>query len=294
MHIGLIGLGKMGFNMRERLRNGGISVTGFDPNPDVTDVQTLDELVQTVPEPRIIWVMVPAGAATEAVIGELGGKLSPGDLVIDGGNSRFTEDQKHSALLAERGIRFADCGVSGGVWGLDNGYGLMVGGEQEDIQRALPVFDALRPDGERADSFVHVGGVGAGHYSKMVHNGIEYGLMQAYAEGYQLLEAKDIIKDLPGTFRAWQKGTVVRSWLLDLMVKALDEDPGLRTIGDYVEDSGEGRWTVEEAIANAVPTPVITAALFARFASREDSSPAMKMVSALRHQFGGHATKPAA
>ena len=284
----------MGFNMRERLRNGGISVTGFDPNPDVTDVQTLDELVQTVPEPRIIWVMVPAGAATEAVIGELGVKLSPGDLVIDGGNSRFTEDQKHSALLAERGIRFADCGVSGGVWGLDNGYGLMVGGEPEDIQRALPVFDALRPDGERVDSFVHVGGVGAGHYSKMVHNGIEYGLMQAYAEGYQLLEAKDIIKDLPGTFRAWQKGTVVRSWLLDLMVKALDEDPGLRTIGDYVEDSGEGRWTVEEAIANAVPTPVITAALFARFASREDSSPAMKMVSALRHQFGGHATKPAA
>ncbi|MFJ4029409.1 phosphogluconate dehydrogenase (NAD(+)-dependent, decarboxylating) [Paenarthrobacter sp. NPDC089989] len=294
MHIGLIGLGKMGFNMRERLRKGGVTVTGFDPNPDVTDVQSLDELLQSVPAPRIIWVMVPAGAATEAVIGELGEKLSPGDLVIDGGNSRFTEDQKHSELLAARGVRFADCGVSGGVWGLENGYGLMVGGDTEDIQRAMPVFDALRPDGERADSFVHVGGVGAGHYSKMVHNGIEYGLMQAYAEGYQLLEAKDIITDLPGTFRAWQKGTVVRSWLLDLMVKALDEDPGLRTIGDYVEDSGEGRWTVEEAIANAVPTPVITAALFARFASREDSSPAMKMVSALRHQFGGHATRPAA
>ncbi|MFJ4169582.1 phosphogluconate dehydrogenase (NAD(+)-dependent, decarboxylating) [Paenarthrobacter sp. NPDC089714] len=294
MHIGLIGLGKMGFNMRERLRKGGVTVTGFDPNPDVTDVQSLDELLQTVPAPRIIWVMVPAGAATEAVIGELGEKLSSGDLVIDGGNSRFTEDQKHSELLAARGIRFADCGVSGGVWGLENGYGLMVGGDTEDVQRAMPVFDALRPEGERADSFVHVGGVGAGHYSKMVHNGIEYGLMQAYAEGYQLLEAKDIITDLPGTFRAWQKGTVVRSWLLDLMVKALDEDPGLRTIGDYVEDSGEGRWTVEEAIANAVPTPVITAALFARFASREDSSPAMKMVSALRHQFGGHATRPAA
>ncbi|MFK0003651.1 phosphogluconate dehydrogenase (NAD(+)-dependent, decarboxylating) [Paenarthrobacter sp. NPDC090522] len=294
MHIGLIGLGKMGFNMRERLRKGGVTVTGFDPNPDVTDVQSLDELLQTVPAPQIIWVMVPAGAATEAVIGELGEKLSSGDLVIDGGNSRFTEDQKHSELLAARGIRFADCGVSGGVWGLENGYGLMVGGDTEDVQRAMPVFDALRPEGERADSFVHVGGVGAGHYSKMVHNGIEYGLMQAYAEGYQLLEAKDIITDLPGTFRAWQKGTVVRSWLLDLMVKALDEDPGLRTIGDYVEDSGEGRWTVEEAIANAVPTPVITAALFARFASREDSSPAMKMVSALRHQFGGHATRPAA
>jgi 6-phosphogluconate dehydrogenase len=183
--------------------------------------------------------------------------------------------------------------VSGGVWGLQNGYGLMAGGDAADIERALPVFDALRPAGERADSFVHVGGIGAGHYAKMVHNGIEYGLMQAYAEGYELLAAKDIVDDRPGTFRAWQKGTVVRSWLLDLMVKALDEDPGLESISDYVEDSGEGRWTVEEAIANAVPAPAITAALFARFSSREDNSPAMKMVSALRHQFGGHATRPA-
>jgi 6-phosphogluconate dehydrogenase len=213
--------------------------------------------------------------------------------VIDGGNSRFTEDQKHGELLAAKGIHFADCGVSGGVWGLQNGYGLMAGGDAADIERALPVFDALRPEGDRADSFVHVGGIGAGHYAKMVHNGIEYGLMQAYAEGYQLLASKDIISDLPGTFRAWQKGTVVRSWLLDLLVKALDEDPGLQNIDDYVEDSGEGRWTVEEAIANAIPAPAITAALFARFESREDSSPAMKMVSALRHQFGGHATRPA-
>ncbi|WP_159708890.1 phosphogluconate dehydrogenase (NAD(+)-dependent, decarboxylating) [Arthrobacter sp. 18067] len=294
MHIGLIGLGKMGFNMRQRLRNSGVEVTGYDPNPDVTDAASLDQLLAAVPSPRIIWVMVPAGAVTEAVIAELSAKLTPGDLVIDGGNSRFTEDQKHSELLAANGIKFADCGVSGGIWGLENGYGLMVGGERADIERALPVFDALRPGGERADSFVHVGGVGAGHYSKMVHNGIEYGLMQAYAEGYQLLESKAIITDLPGTFRAWQKGTVVRSWLLDLLVRALEEDPGLRNIGDYVEDSGEGRWTVEEAIANAIPTPVITAALFARFASREESSPAMKMVSALRHQFGGHATRPAA
>jgi 6-phosphogluconate dehydrogenase len=294
MHIGLIGLGKMGFNMRERLRKAGMRVTGYDPNPDVTDVASVDELIANVPAPRIVWVMVPAGAATEAVITELSGKLTRGDLVIDGGNSRFTEDRKHSELLAGHGIGFVDCGVSGGVWGLQNGYGLMAGGDAADIERALPVFDALRPDGERADSFVHAGGIGAGHYSKMVHNGIEYGLMQAYAEGYQLLESKDIITDLPGTFRAWQKGTVVRSWLLDLLVKALDEDPGLRNIDDYVEDSGEGRWTVEEAIANAIPTPVITAALFARFASREDSSPAMKMVSALRHQFGGHASKPAA
>ncbi|WP_426005002.1 phosphogluconate dehydrogenase (NAD(+)-dependent, decarboxylating) [Paenarthrobacter sp. NyZ202] len=293
MHIGLIGLGKMGFNMRERMRNGGIEVTGYDRNPDVTDVASVDELIAALPTPRLVWVMVPAGAVTDAVVTELGEKLAEGDLVIDGGNSRFTEDQKHGAVLAGKGIRFVDCGVSGGVWGLQNGYGLMAGGAEEDIEFAMPVFDALRPEGERADSFVHVGGVGAGHYAKMVHNGIEYGLMQAYAEGYELLAAKDIVKDLPGTFRAWQKGTVVRSWLLDLMVKALDEDPGLASIDDYVEDSGEGRWTVEEAIANAVPAPAITAALFARFASREDVSPAMKMVSALRHQFGGHATRPA-
>jgi 6-phosphogluconate dehydrogenase len=278
--------------MRERMRNGGIEVTGFDRNPEVTDVASVDELIAALPTPRLVWVMVPSGAITDAVVTELGEKLSPGDMVIDGGNSRFTEDQKHAAALAEKNIRFADCGVSGGVWGLQNGYGLMAGGADEDIELAMPVFDALRPEGERADSFVHVGGVGAGHYAKMVHNGIEYGLMQAYAEGYELLAAKDIVKDLPGTFRAWQKGTVVRSWLLDLMVKALDEDPGLASIDDYVEDSGEGRWTVEEAIANAVPAPAITAALFARFASREDNSPAMKMVSALRHQFGGHATRP--
>ncbi|MGO4187733.1 phosphogluconate dehydrogenase (NAD(+)-dependent, decarboxylating) [Pseudarthrobacter sp. TAF60_1] len=293
MHIGLIGLGKMGFNMRERLRKGGIEVTGFDRNAEVTDVATVDELIAAVPAPRLIWVMVPSGEITDAVISELGNKLDAGDLVIDGGNSRFTEDQKHGAALAEKGVRFADCGVSGGVWGLQNGYGLMAGGDAADIEYALPVFDALRPDGERADSFVHVGGIGAGHYAKMVHNGIEYGLMQAYAEGYELLAAKEIVDDLPGTFRAWQKGTVVRSWLLDLMVKALEEDPGLASIDDYVEDSGEGRWTVEEAIANAVPAPAITAALFARFSSREDNSPAMKMVSALRHQFGGHATRPA-
>ncbi|ASN53585.1 phosphogluconate dehydrogenase (NAD(+)-dependent, decarboxylating) [Sinomonas sp. R1AF57] len=293
MHIGLIGLGKMGFNMRERLRRGGIEVTGYDRNPDVTDVASVDELIASVPAPRTIWVMVPAGKVTDAVIAELSEKLTPGDLVIDGGNSRFTEDQRHGELLTSKGIRFVDCGVSGGVWGLENGYGLMAGGAPEDIERAMPLFDALRPEGERADSFVHVGDVGAGHYAKMVHNGIEYGLMQSYAEGYQLLASKDIITDLPGTFRAWQKGTVVRSWLLDLVVKALEEDPGLVNIDDYVEDSGEGRWTVEEAIANAIPAPAITAALFARFESRTDSSPAMKMVSALRHQFGGHATRPA-
>jgi 6-phosphogluconate dehydrogenase len=291
MHIGLIGLGKMGFNMRQRLRSAGIDVTGFDRNPEVSDAASVEELVAALPQPRIIWVMVPAGAATDSVITELAGRLEAGDLVVDGGNSRFTEDQRHEALLAGRGIGFVDVGVSGGVWGLANGYGLMAGGSAGHVQVLLPVFDALRPEGPREESFVHVGDVGAGHYAKMVHNGIEYGLMQAYAEGYELLEAKDIVKDVPGTFRAWQKGTVVRSWLLDLMVKALQEDPGLGQVAGYVEDSGEGRWTVEEAIANEVPAPAITAALFARFASRQEDSPAMKMVAALRNQFGGHAVR---
>lgn len=293
VHIGLVGLGKMGFNMRARLREANIEVTGFDRNPDVTDVPDLAGLVAAVPAPRLIWVMVPSGDITNSVITELSEHMEAGDLIVDGGNSRFTEDQRHSSLLAEKNIGFMDVGVSGGVWGLKNGYGLMAGGSVEHVEWAMPILDVLRPEGDRADSFVHVGGVGAGHYAKMVHNGIEYGLMQAYAEGYELLAKKEIIQDLPGTFRAWQKGTVVRSWLLDLMVKALDEDPGLASIDDYVEDSGEGRWTVEEAIANAVPAPAITAALFARFSSREDNSPAMKMVSALRQQFGGHATKPA-
>jgi 6-phosphogluconate dehydrogenase len=294
MHIGLIGLGRMGFNMRQRLWDGGIEVTGYDRNPEVSDTATVDEMIRALPVPRIVWVMVPAGEVTDTVITELAGKLSAGDLVIDGGNSKFTEDQKHEALLAERRIGFIDVGVSGGVWGLANGYGLMAGGSADRVQAAMPVFDALRPEGPREESFAHVGDVGAGHYAKMVHNGIEYGLMQAYAEGYELLEAKDIIKDVPGTFRAWQKGTVVRSWLLDLMVKALDEDPGLSQVSGYVEDSGEGRWTVEEAIEHGVPAPAITAALFARFASRQDDAPAMKMVAALRNQFGGHAVrKPA-
>ncbi len=293
MHIGLIGLGKMGFNMRARLRDANIEVTGYDRNPEVTDVPSIAELVNALPAPRIIWVMVPAGEVTDGVVNELSGLLERGDMIIDGGNSRFTEDQKHGATLAEKGIRFVDCGVSGGVWGLSNGYGLMAGGEAADIAAAMPVFDALRPAGTRSESFVHVGDIGAGHYAKMVHNGVEYGLMQSYAEGYELLMAKGIIKDVPGTFAAWQKGTVVRSWLLDLMVKALEEDPDLSQIAGFVDDSGEGRWTVEEAIANSVPAPAITAALFARFVSRQDDSPAMKMVSALRNQFGGHATKPA-
>jgi len=292
MHIGLIGLGKMGNNMRARMREHGIEVTGYDPNPEVSDVADLAALAAALPTPRIVWVMVPSGEITTSVITELNEVLEEGDLVIEGGNSRFTEDFKHSALLADKGIKYVDAGVSGGVWGLKNGYGLMVGGDAADVERALPVFDALRPEGPREEGFVHAGEIGAGHYAKMVHNGIEYALMQAWAEGYELLDTrKDIIKDVTGTFKAWQRGTVVRSWLLELLVKALEEDPEFEDIEGYVEDSGEGRWTVEEALNNAVPVPTISASIFARFVSRQDDSPSMKAVAALRKQFGGHAVR---
>ena len=293
MHIGLIGLGKMGGNMRTRLRNKGIEVTGYARNRDVSDVDSIADLVAALPSPKIVWIMVPHGQPTDDVINELEKHLGEGDLIIEGGNSRFSEDIRHAAQLAPKGIGYLDCGVSGGVWGLQNGYGLMVGGDAKLVDHAMPIFDALRPEGERAEGFVHVGDVGAGHYAKMVHNGIEYAMMQAFAEGYELLEKKDIIKDVHGTFAAWQRGTVVRSWLLDLLVLALEEDPNLSQIKGYVEDSGEGRWTVEEGIANAVPMPAITASLFARFTSRQDDSPAMKAVAALRNQFGGHAVKKA-
>jgi 6-phosphogluconate dehydrogenase len=288
VHIGLIGLGRMGGNMRLRLRSRGIEVTGFAPSSPSSDVTSLPDLVAAVPAPRTVWVMVPCGDPTRSVVEALSELLDAGDLVIEGGNSRFDDDLRHAELLRGRGIGYLDCGVSGGVWGLENGYGLMVGGDAELVGRAMPVFDALRPGGRREEGFVHAGGVGAGHYAKMVHNGIEYGLMQAYAEGYELLAAKDIVTDVHGCFQAWTRGTVVRSWLLDLLVTALDKDPGLASIAGVVDDSGEGRWTVEEGIANAVPMPVISAALFARFASRQADSPAMRAVAALRHQFGGH------
>ncbi|WP_308466755.1 phosphogluconate dehydrogenase (NAD(+)-dependent, decarboxylating) [Rathayibacter soli] len=292
MHIGLIGLGKMGNNMRSRLEQKGIEVTGYDTNPELTDVPTLAALAAALPTPRTVWVMVPAGAITDSVVSDLGTVLEKGDLIIDGGNSRFTEDFKHSEQLAPQGIDFMDAGVSGGVWGLQNGYGLMVGGSAAQVERVMPVFDALRPEGPRDEGFVHVGEVGAGHYAKMVHNGIEYALMQAFAEGYELLDTrKDIVKDVTGTFKAWQRGTVVRSWLLELLVRALEEDPEFEHIEGYVNDSGEGRWTVEEALANSVPVPTISASIFARYVSRQQDSPAMKAVAALRNQFGGHAVK---
>ena len=291
MQLGLVGLGKMGFNMRERLRAGGHEVIGYDPRPEVTDVPTIAALAEAVTPPRVVWVMVPSGPITDATITELAQVLGKGDLVIDGGNSRYTEDGPHAKLLGDKGIAFVDAGVSGGVWGLKEGYGLMVGGSDEDVSRAMPIFETLRPPGELADGFVHAGPVGAGHYAKMVHNGIEYGLMTAYAEGYELLAAEDLIKDTQAVIQAWTHGTVVRSWLQQLLAKALKEDPDFDEITGYTEDSGEGRWTVEEAIAHRVPMPVIAASLFARFASRQDDSPTMKAVSALRNQFGGHAVQ---
>ncbi|NUO57776.1 MAG: decarboxylating 6-phosphogluconate dehydrogenase [Hamadaea sp.] len=286
MQLGLIGLGKMGGNMRDRLREAGHEVVGFDRNPDLSDAASLEELVGKLQAPRAIWVMVPAGV-TEATIDALASLLSEGDIVIDGGNSRFSDDGPRAEKLAESGIGYIDAGVSGGVWGKQNGYALMVGGSDADVARLMPIFESLKPAGEFG--FVHAGPVGAGHYAKMVHNGIEYGLMHAYAEGFELLEASELVQNVPGVFRSWREGTVIRSWLLDLMDNALTADPHLDQLKGYAEDTGEGRWTVEEAIRLAVPMHVIAASLFARFASRQDDSPAMKAIAALRNQFGGHA-----
>jgi 6-phosphogluconate dehydrogenase len=292
MHIGLVGLGKMGGNMRTRMRERGLTVTGYDPNPDVTDVASLAELVEQLPSPKVVWVMVPAGDITRSTVHSLIDLLSEGDVIVDGGNSRWTDDEIHAGLAAEKQIGYVDAGVSGGVWGLKNGYALMVGGDAADIAKVQPAFDALRPDADPdapGGGFVHAGRVGAGHFSKMVHNGIEYAMMQAYAEGYELLQTVEFVDNVPAVFESWRRGTVVRSWLLDLLAEALKADPGLTEIRGYADDSGEGRWTVEAAIDNAVPTPAIAASLFARFVSRQDESPAMQAIAAMRNQFGGHA-----
>jgi 6-phosphogluconate dehydrogenase len=288
MQMGLIGLGRMGGNMRERLRRAGHEVVGYDRNPALSDASDLADLANKLSGPRVVWVMVPV-EVTERTIDQLAEVLSPGDLIIDGGNSRFSDDGQRAKRLAPKGIGYVDVGVSGGIWGLENGYALMVGGSEEDVAKAQPIFDALKPEGEFG--FVHAGGVGAGHYAKMVHNGIEYGLMHAYAEGWELLEASEFVTNVPAVVKSWRKGTVIESWLLDLLDRALEEDPDLHEIKGYAEDTGEGRWTVEEAIRLAVPMNVIAAALFARFTSRQDDSPAMKAVAALRNQFGGHPVK---
>jgi len=291
--LGLVGLGRMGGNMAERLRRGGHTVVGYDRAQDSgRQVDSVEALVDALPAPRIVWVMVPAGQPTFDTMDTLAGLLHAGDVVVDGGNSRYTDDQRHAADLAQQGVGFVDCGVSGGVWGRTEGYALMCGGEAEHVALVQPFFDVLKPSGD--SGFVHAGGVGAGHFAKMVHNGIEYGLMQAYAEGWELMTATDVVRDVPAVIASWQRGTVIRSWLLDLLVSALEQDSDLAQLRGYAEDSGEGRWTVQAAVDHAVPLPVITAALYARFASRQEDSPAMKVVAALRNQFGGHAVTAAA
>jgi 6-phosphogluconate dehydrogenase len=286
MKVGMIGLGKMGGNMAARLAGAGHEVVGFDPHSDRSAVGSLPELAEALaPGPRVAWSMVPAGGPTESVVGELAGLLSPGDVVVDGGNSNWRDSVRRGEALADKGVGFVDCGTSGGVWGLTEGYCLMVGGAPEHVAVAQPLFDALTPSG---GGFVHAGAVGTGHFTKMVHNGVEYGLMQSYAEGYELLARSGLDIDVLGSLAAWKSGSVVRSWLLDLLVKALDEAPGLEGIRGLATDSGEGRWTVQEAIERGVATPAISASLFARFVSQRDESLAMKAVAALRHQFGGH------
>jgi 6-phosphogluconate dehydrogenase len=288
MKIGMVGLGKMGGNMAARLRDHGHEVVGYDVFSDATDVPTLDALVAALPAPRVVWVMVPAGDPTEHTVDSLGGLLQPGDLVIEGGNSNWRDSVRRAEGLAKAGIGFVDAGTSGGVWGRAEGYCLMVGGEAQHVATAQPVFDALAPAG----GFVHTGAAGTGHFTKMVHNGIEYGLMQAYAEGYELLARSGLEIDATGALSAWRQGSVVRSWLLDLFVRALEQRPNLEGLAPVAKDSGEGRWTVQEAVERGVPVPVISAALFARFVSQDDDSIALKAIAALREQFGGHAVLP--
>ena len=286
MELGMVGLGRMGSGMTERLRQAGHEVMTFDPNVEST-ASSLAELVQQLEPPRHVWLMIPAGDVTENAFRELLGLLEQGDAIVDGGNSNFRDSQRRAAEAGERGVHFVDAGVSGGIWGLREGFALMVGGDAEPVGRLGPVLEALAPEG----GFGHVGPPGAGHFVKMVHNGIEYGLMQAYAEGFELMEASEFDLDLGAVAELWRHGSVVRSWLLDLLARAFEQNPGLDGIRGYVDDSGEGRWTVEEAIRTAVPLPAISAALYARFASRQDESYAARVNAALREQFGGHAVK---
>jgi 6-phosphogluconate dehydrogenase len=296
MQLGFIGIGKMGLNMVTRLRRGGHEVIAFDRASEAVarasavgarPAASIDALVAALTPPRAVWVMVPAGEPTESTVQALAEQLTAGDVVIDGGNTHFDDDVRRARQLALKRIDYVDAGTSGGVWGLDAGFCLMVGGEPKVCRRLEPIFHTLAPP----RGYLHVGGHGAGHYVKMVHNGIEYGLMQAYAEGFELMNASAYQLDLPKIATLWQHGSVVRSWLLELTALALADDPKLARVAAYVEDSGEGRWTVEEAVNRAVPLPAITAALYARFLSRQDNPFASRVLAALRHQFGGHAVR---
>ncbi len=289
MKLGMVGLGRMGGNMAERLRRDGHDVAGYARSGGGT-ASSLEELVGQLEPTRVVWLMIPAGAPTEGAFTELLGLVEVGDVIVDGGNSNFRDSQRRAAVAAERGIRFLDAGVSGGVWGLENGYCLMVGGDAEAVGAVEPALRSLAPE----DGYAHVGPSGAGHFVKMVHNGIEYGLMEAYAEGFEIMHASEFELDLKEIAGIWRYGSVVRSWLLELLRTALEEEGNeLEQTAGYVEDSGEGRWTVFEAINESVPAPVITASLFARFASRQDESYAAKVNAALRKQFGGHAVRAA-
>jgi 6-phosphogluconate dehydrogenase len=301
MHIGMIGLGRMGANMAQRLLRGGHRVTGFDPNADARNAlaahgagtaDSLAALVAALPTPRALWLMVPAGAVTDGTVDALQPLLAAGDTLIDGGNSNYKDTLRRAAACAARGIGYVDCGTSGGVWGLEQGYSLMIGGDAALIERLRPLFETLAPGKDRG--WGHVGPVGAGHFTKMVHNGIEYGLMQAYAEGFSILAHKhEFALDLRQVADIWRDGSVVRSWLLDLTAAALGKNPQLAGIAPWVDDSGEGRWTVAEAIDLDVPAPVITASLIERLRSRDKDSFADKLLAAMRNEFGGHAMRKA-
>ncbi len=298
MKLGMVGLGRMGGNMTVRLLRGGHEVVAFDPGADAVARATAagaigasslaDLCAKLVGSPRIVWLMVPSGGVTEQTVHELGDLLSAGDVVVDGGNSFYKDSVLRGEQLATHGIRFLDCGTSGGVWGLENGYCLMVGGEDGAIAAVEPAFLALAPEG----GYAHVGRLGAGHFTKMVHNGIEYGLLAAYGEGFEILEKSEFSIDLQQLASIWRHGSVVRSWLLELLNDALQRDPRLESTRGFVEDSGEGRWTVQAAIDENVPAPLTAMALFARFASRQDESFSAKVIAALRNEFGGHAVKP--
>ena len=299
MQLGMIGLGRMGGNMVRRLMRGGHELVVYDRKPEAVaemvplgaqGASDVADLCVRLQPPRVVWVMVPAGAPVDDTIAELGDQLAAGDIVIEGGNSNFHDTMRRASQLRERGIDMVDCGTSGGIWGLDNGYCLMVGGPNHAVARCEPLFMTLAPP----DGYAHVGPSGAGHYVKMIHNGIEYGMLQAYAEGYEILhQSVDFQLDLRQIAAVWNHGSVVRSWLNELAERAFAGDPGLASIKGYVEDSGEGRWTVQEAIDLNVPAPVITLSLLARFASRRDESFSAKVIAALRHEFGGHAVKSA-